>query len=39
MFNGWWRTLLGIVLLLKDCEGIGGTTLLEVHISIHDDDV
>jgi hypothetical protein len=33
MFEDWWRTLLGIVLLLKDGES--GCTLFEVHISVH----
>ena len=33
MFDGWWSTLLSVVLLLKDGES--GTTLFEIHISVH----
>jgi hypothetical protein len=39
MFDGRWSMLLGIVRLLEDGEGVSGTTLFEVHIRIHDDDV
>ena len=34
--DGWCRTLLGVVLLLKDCKGINGTPLFEIHVRIHD---
>jgi hypothetical protein len=33
MFENLWRTLLGVVLFLKDGES--GSTLFEIHISIH----
>lgn len=33
MLDDWWSTLLSVVLLLKDGES--GTTLFEIHISVH----
>ena len=30
--DGWCRFLLGIVRLLKDCKGVSGSPLFEIHV-------